>query len=106
MTLRNILSAAGFAVWAATLVLVGVFTGVSAAEFIPTAIVEGLVIGGLILVAYMPPDAAAPGDDEGERHPESPAPPLDPNVWAPLFSGQASEAPRYQTAGAPSTDAT
>jgi len=74
----------GFVLWVATLVVVGVMKGVWAAEYIPTAIIEGLVVGGLF-VACIVPEAAPPENDQGDRGPETepPSSPLqfDPTVW-------------------------
>jgi hypothetical protein len=80
---------AGFAVTAAILVVAGAMTGVWAAEYIPTALVEGLVIAGLFL-ACLSPDAAPTDGGPGDRGPDtepSPAPPqFDPTVWVALLA--------------------
>src|SRR6202011_68849 len=79
---------AGFAVTAAILIVAGAMTGVWAAEYIPTALVEGLVIAGLF-VACLAPETAPP-DDPGDRGPDvepAPAPPqFDATLWAALLA--------------------
>jgi DNA-binding transcriptional LysR family regulator len=79
---------AGFALTAAILVVAGVMTGVWAAEYIPTALIEGLVIAGLF-VACLAPEAAPP-DDPGDRGPDvepvPPPPQFDPTLWAALLA--------------------
>jgi hypothetical protein len=80
---------AGFAMTAAILVVAGVMTGVWAAEYIPTALVEGLVIAGLF-VACLAPDSTPTDGDQGDRGPDSepsPTPPqFDPAVWVALLA--------------------
>ena len=80
---------AGFAVTAAILVVAGVMTGVWAAEYIPTALIEGLVIAGLF-VACLAPDSAPTDSDPGDRGPDtepsSTPPPFDPAVWVALLA--------------------
>jgi hypothetical protein len=80
---------AGFAVTAAILIVAGAMTGVWAAEYIPTALIEGLVIAGLFL-ACLSPDAAPADGGPGDRGPDtepSPAPPqFDPTVWVALLA--------------------
>ena len=80
---------AGFALTAAILVIAGVMTGVWAAEYIPTALIEGLVIAGLF-VACLAPETAPQDDDPGDRGPGTepgPAPPqFDPTLWAALLA--------------------
>jgi hypothetical protein len=70
------------------LVVAGVFSGVSAAEFLPIAIFEGLVIAGLFVACMMP--AVSPPDDYGDRGPDpDPAPtplPSDPSIWVQLLT--------------------
>lgn len=79
----------GFALTAAILVVAGATTGVWAAEYIPTALIEGLVIAGLFL-ACLSPDTAPTDGDPGDRGPDtepSPAPPqFDPTVWVALLA--------------------
>src|SRR5438445_10629046 len=60
----------GFAIWVATLVVAGVMTGVWAAEFVPTALLEGLVISGLF-VACLAPEEAPPATDDGDDGPDN-----------------------------------
>ena len=79
----------GFAVWVVTLVVAGVMTGVWAAEFIPTALLEGLVISGLF-VACLAPEEAPPATNQDDRGPdtESPSTPprTHPAVWLALLA--------------------
>ena len=79
----------GFAVTVAILIVAGVMSGVWAAEYIPTALVVGLVISGLF-VACMPPEAVPPEHDQGNRGPDtepSATPPrFDPTVWLALLA--------------------
>ena len=81
---------AGFAVTAAILLVAGVMTGVWAAEYIPTALIEGLVIAGLFL-ACLSPDGAPADGDPGDRGPDAEPPPtpppFDPTVWVALLAG-------------------
>jgi len=69
------------------LVVAGVFSGASAAEFLPIAIFEGLVIAGLFIACMMP--AVSPPDDYGDRGPDpdpTPSPlPSDPTIWVKLL---------------------
>lgn len=100
---------AGFAVTAAILVVAGAMTGVWAAEYIPTALVEGLVIAGLFL-ACLSPDAAPADGGPGDRGPDSepsPTPPqFDPTLWVVLLAdadvdtGRSDEA-KEELVGAP-----
>ena len=84
----------GFAIWIATLVVAGVLTGVWAAEFVPTALLEGLVISGLF-VACLAPEDAPPATDEGDDGPESESPSTppcsDPAVWLTLLADLGAE---------------
>jgi len=70
------------------LVVAGIVSGVSVAEFLPIAVFEGLVIAGLFVACMMP--AVSPPDDRGDRGPDpDPAPtppPADPGVWARLLA--------------------
>ncbi len=79
----------GFVVCVAILVLAGVWSGAWAAEYIPVALIEGLVISGLFFVCFMS-DADPPESDHGDdgpgRDPESSPPPFDPTVWLSLFT--------------------
>lgn len=79
----------GFVVTAAILIVAGVMSGVWAAEYIPTALVVGLVISGLF-VACMLPEAIPPEHDQGNRAPDpepSATPPrFDPTVWVALLA--------------------
>jgi hypothetical protein len=77
----------GFVVPLAVLVVAGVMSGVWAAEYIPTAIVVGVVIAGLF-VACMLPETSPPWDEGDDHQPEGePAvpPAFDPAVWLPLL---------------------
>ena len=80
---------AGFTVCAAVLVLAGAMSGVWAAEYIPTAMFESLVIAGLLLVCIAPV-MDSPDSDHGDRGPDpdpfpSP-PPFDPTLWVRVMS--------------------
>jgi hypothetical protein len=81
---------AGFLVTVAILVVAGVMSGVWAAEYIPTALVVGLVMAGLF-VACMAPEAVPPEDDRGDGggdgEPSQSPPPLDPRVWRAVLDG-------------------
>jgi hypothetical protein len=78
----------GFVVCVAILVVAGVWSGVWAAEYIPIALLEGLVIAGLFLVCFAK-DPEPPENDHGDdgpgHDPASTPPPFDPTVWLPLF---------------------
>jgi hypothetical protein len=80
----------GFLVTAAILIVAGVMSGVWAAEYIPTALVVGLVIAGLF-VACMAPEAVPPEDDRGNGgghgEPSESPPGLDPRVWMAVLDG-------------------
>ncbi len=80
----------GFVVTVAILIVAGVMSGVWAAEYIPTALVVGLVMAGLF-VACMTPEAVPPGDDHGDRgpgtEPSQTPPQLDPHVWRTVLTG-------------------
>ena len=78
----------GFAVCASILVVAGAMTGVWAAEYIPTALFEGLVISGLFIVCLAPvtdPPDNDPGDRGPDTDPASSPPPFDPTLWVALF---------------------
>ncbi len=79
----------GFVLCVAILVLAGVWSGAWAAEYIPVALIEGLVISGLFFVCFLS-DADPPENDHGDdgpgRDPVSSPPPFDPTVWLPLFT--------------------
>src|ERR1700732_2925141 len=82
--------AGGLVVWVGTLVVAGVMSGVWAAEFIPIALVEGLVIAGLF-VACIAPEEVPPEQDEGNGGPDL-EPPVDPPqpdpaVWSKVLAG-------------------
>lgn len=85
-----LVAGAGFGLWVVSLMVVGAVTGVWAAEYIPTALVEGLVIAGLLFVASLPPEEAESDGDGGEHGrepaPPSPAPVFDAALWSPLFA--------------------
>jgi hypothetical protein len=78
----------GFALCVSILVVAGVMTGVWAAEYIPTALFEGLVISGLFIVCLAPvmdPPDNDPGDRGPGTDPTSSPPPFDPTLWVALF---------------------
>lgn len=79
----------GFALCAAVLLVAGIVSGVSALEYIPIALFEALVIGGLFVVC-MSPVTDPPESDDGGRGPDddptSAPPPFDPTVWVALFN--------------------
>ncbi len=81
---------AGFVVTVAILTVAGVMSGVWAAEYIPTALVVGLVMAGLF-VACMAPEAVPPddrhGNGGGDGEPSQSPPQLDPRVWRALLAG-------------------
>lgn len=81
--------AAAFAVTVTILVTAGAMSGVWAAEYVPTAVVVGLVIAGL-LVACAVPEEVPPDidhDDRGpDREPPSQPPRPDQDIWMALFS--------------------
>lgn len=103
----------GFVVTAAILIVAGVLSGVWAAEYIPTALVIGIVMSGLF-VACMQPEAVAREDDQGNRGPDiepsSTPPRFDPTVWLALLADaevdtvradeKCREEPRREPAGA------
>jgi hypothetical protein len=70
------------------LVVAGAMSGVSAAEFFPIAIFEGVVIAGLFVACMMP--ATSPPDDRGDRgpdpEPDPTPPPMDPTIWVRLLA--------------------
>lgn len=70
------------------LVVAGALSGASAAEFLPIAIFEGLVIAGLFVACMMP--AVSPPDDHGDwgpgPDPPPTPPPADPTVWVQLLA--------------------
>jgi hypothetical protein len=78
----------GFVLCVSILVLAGVMSGVWAAEYIPTALFEGLVISGLLVVC-LAPVMDPPDNDQGDRGPDSgpnsSPPPFDPTLWVGLF---------------------
>ncbi|MDQ2960570.1 MAG: tripartite tricarboxylate transporter TctB family protein [Candidatus Dormibacteraeota bacterium] len=79
------LPAIGFVVPLTILVVAGVMSGVWAAEYVPTAIVVGLVIAGLFVACTLP-EPAPPwdeGDDHGHDHKPSSPPSFDPTAWMP-----------------------
>ncbi len=79
----------GFVLCVAILVVAGVWSGVWAAEYIPIALLEGLVISGLFVVCFAsdpePPENDH-GDDGPDPDPASTPPPFDPTMWLPLFA--------------------
>jgi hypothetical protein len=79
---------AGFVMCVSILVLAGVLSGVWAAEYIPTALFEGLVISGLLVVC-LAPVMDPPDSDQGDRgpgtDPTSSPPPFDPTLWVTLM---------------------
>jgi hypothetical protein len=78
---------ASFVFCASILVLAGVLSGVWAAEYIPTALFESLVIAGLFFVCIAPVVDGS-DNDNGDRGPDkdpvSSPPPFDPTVWVPF----------------------
>lgn len=82
--------AAAFAITVSILVTAGAMSGVWAVEYVPTALVVGTVIAGL-LVACAVPEEVPPDidqDDRGpDRRPPSTPPRLDPDIWVALLSG-------------------
>jgi hypothetical protein len=87
--------ALGFVAAVAILVIAGVMSGVWAAEYIPTGVVIGLVISGL-LVACMAPETVPPENDHGDdrrpgTEPSSTPPRSDPGIWKALLSEPAVE---------------
>ncbi|HEY6468594.1 MAG TPA: hypothetical protein VI434_02395 [Candidatus Dormibacteraeota bacterium] len=85
---RWALPCGGFALCAAVLLVAGIVSGVSALEYIPIALFEALVIGGLFVVG-MAPVTEPPESDDGGRGPDddptSAPPPFDPTLWVALF---------------------
>ncbi|HEY8676835.1 MAG TPA: hypothetical protein VIO13_12855 [Candidatus Dormibacteraeota bacterium] len=74
----------------AILVTAGAMSGVWAVEYIPTGLVVGLVISGL-LVACMTPETVPPENDHGDdrgpgTEPSSKPPRFDPGIWKALLS--------------------
>lgn len=86
----------GFVLCVAILVVAGVWSGVWAAEYIPIALLEGLVIAGLFVVCFSS-DPEPPENDHGDdgpgRDPASTPPPFDPTVWLPLLPNGESPSP-------------
>jgi hypothetical protein len=78
----------GFVSCVSILVVAGALSGVWAAEYIPTALFESLVIAGLFFVCIAPV-VDAPDNDHGDRGPDtdpaSSPPPFDPTVWVKLL---------------------
>ena len=70
------------------LVVAGVLSGVWAAEYIPVALVEGLVISGLFVVCFTERDQRENDHGDGGPGPDPSRnpPPFDPTVWLPLFA--------------------
>ncbi len=79
------LAFAVFILWAGILVTAGVLTGMSAVEYVPTALIEGLVLGGLLVVARMPgearPDDDGGGNDRLDPSPSAAPSPASPPAW-------------------------
>jgi hypothetical protein len=79
----------GFVLCASILIVAGVLSGVWAAEYIPVALFEGLVICGLF-VACLAPVTDMPDNDHGgggpHDDPPAPPPPFDPTMWVTLLS--------------------
>lgn len=78
----------GFVLCVSILVTAGAMTGVWAAEYIPTALFEGLVISGLFIVCLAPvmePPDNDSGDHGPDTDPTSSPPPFDPTLWVALF---------------------
>ena len=73
-------------VWAAALVVMGVATGMPAAAYVPVAAFQGVVLGGMVLVAGMPSDEPDETDDGG-RGDTPPTTDLDPKVWGSVLYG-------------------
>ena len=78
------------------LLVAGVWSGVWAAEYVPMALLEGLVIAGLLVVCFAS-DPEPPENDHGDdgpgHDPASTPPPFDPTVWLPLFPDGESPSP-------------
>jgi len=78
----------GFVLCVSILVLAGVMSGVWAAEYIPTALFEGLVISGLLVVC-LTPVTDPPDSDDGDRGPDTEPmaspPPFDPTLWVTIL---------------------
>jgi hypothetical protein len=78
----------GFGLCALVLVVAGIMSGVSALEYIPIALFEALVIGGLFVVC-MSPVTEPPDSDDGGRGPDddptSAPPPFDPSLWVTIL---------------------
>jgi hypothetical protein len=79
----------GFVLCVSILVLAGVMSGVWAAEYIPTALFEGLVISGLLVVC-LTPVTDPPDSDDGDRGPDTEPmaspPPFDPTLWVTILA--------------------
>lgn len=80
-----LVAAAGFGLWGGLLVVTGALVGMSPIEYVPTALLEGCVLGGLLVVACMPPESPATGFDDGTGDPPPTPRDFDPTVWLPLF---------------------
>ena len=82
------LPAAALALCFTILVVAGIFSGASAAEFLPIAIFEGLVIAGLFVACMMP--AVSPPDDRddwgSDPDPDPTPTPIDPTIWVHLLA--------------------
>lgn len=86
---RWVIPGGGFVLCAAVLVVAGIMSGVSALEYIPIALFEALVIGGLFIVCISPVTDPPESDDGGRGpgdDPTSAPPPFDPTLWVALFS--------------------
>src|ERR1035437_5280551 len=88
----------GFAVTVAILIVAGVMSGVWAAEYIPTALVVGLVLSGLF-VACMLPEDIPPEHDQGNRGPDT-----EPSATPPRWGGRLRPSRRW-TQSAPTGSA-
>jgi hypothetical protein len=104
----------GFGLCAAVLLIAGIMSGVSALEYIPIALFEALVIGGLFVVC-LSPVTDPPDNDDGGRGPDddptAAPPPFDPTRWVTLLNDpdpapdvevpSRREVPHREPAGAP-----
>jgi hypothetical protein len=89
---RWLIPVGGFGLCAAVLVVAGIMSGVSALEYIPIALFEALVIGGLFIVCLSPVSEPPDSDDGGKGpgdDPTSAPPPFDPTLWVTVLDPDA-----------------